>query len=88
MSIFLFSHGQLERLTSCFFYRAAYLAQYDGYLELYEYLLSRGGDPSIRTKDYDPYLNPGRKTPVQVSIDDDNVRGAVSLSYFNPRTCN
>ena len=58
------------------------------YLEIYEYLLSQGADPTIRTKDYDPYLNPGRKTPVQVSIDDDNVRGAVSLSYFNPRTCN
>ena len=70
------------------FNRAAYLSQYDGYLEPYEDLHSRGGAPSIRTKDSDPYLNPGRKTPVQVSIDDDNVRGAVSLSYFNPRTCN
>ena len=58
-------------------HRAAYLAQYDGYLEIYEYLLSRGADPTIRTKDYDPYLNPGRKTPVQIAIEDDNVRGAI-----------
>jgi hypothetical protein len=27
---------------------------------------SRGADPSILTDDYDPYLDPGRKTPIQV----------------------
>lgn len=48
-------------------HRAAYLAHYDGYLELYEYLLSRGADPSVRSEDYDPYLDPGRKTPVEVA---------------------
>ena len=77
MRLFLFPSVWAILLTTCLFNSAAYLSQYDGYLELYEYLLSRGGDPSIRTKDYDPYLNPGRKTPVQVSIDDDNVRGAI-----------
>lgn len=44
-------------------HRAAYLAQHDGYLEIYEYLLSRGADPTIRTEDYDEYLDPGRKLP-------------------------
>lgn len=37
-------------------------------------LQSRGADPSIRTEDYDPYLNPGRKLPVEVS------RRALSLA--------
>ena len=122
-------------------HRAAYLAQYDGYLEIYEYLLVRGGvgqaggrgpgrapreerpgavwprrsrprparpvhpltptplphlsstakppslppsltpsrqsrgaDPSLRTEDYDPYLNPGRKLPVEVALDDEALR--------------
>lgn len=55
-------------------HRAAYLAQYEGYMELYEYLLSRGADPSILSEDYDPYLNPGKKLPVDVAIDDDDVR--------------
>lgn len=27
---------------------------------------SRGADPSIRTENYDPYLNPGKKLPVEV----------------------
>lgn len=27
---------------------------------------SRGADPSIRTENYEPYLNPGRKLPVEV----------------------
>lgn len=30
-------------------------------------LQSRGADPSVRTEDYDPYLSPGRKLPVEVS---------------------
>lgn len=58
-------------------HRAAYLAQYEGYLEIYEYLLSRGGDPSIRTENYDPYLHPGRHLPYQVAIEDENVRKAL-----------
>ncbi|KAL4449353.1 hypothetical protein ABPG77_006997 [Micractinium sp. CCAP 211/92] len=52
-------------------HRAAYLAQYDGYLEIYEYLLSRGADPSIKTENYDPYLSPGRKLPVEVAFEED-----------------
>lgn len=48
-----------------------------GYTELYEYLLSEGADPTIKTEDYDPYLNPGLKVPVEVAIDDDIVRGAL-----------
>ncbi len=32
-------------------------------------LQSRGADPSIRTEDYDPYLNPGRHLPVDVCED-------------------
>ena len=55
-------------------HRAAYLAQYDGYLELFEYLLLEGADPTITTNDYDPYLDPGLKTPLQVAIQDDDVR--------------
>ena len=58
-------------------HRAAYLAQYDGYLELYEYLLSEGADPTVKTEDYDPYLNPGRKLPVDVAIPDETVRGQI-----------
>jgi len=55
-------------------HRAAYLAHYDGYLEIYEYLLSRGADPSILTEDFDPYLNPGPKRPVEVATDDETIR--------------
>ena len=58
-------------------HRAAYLAQYDGYMELYEYLLSEGADPAVLTEDYDPYLNPGRKTPVEVAIKDGPTRDAL-----------
>lgn len=55
-------------------HRAAYLAHFEGYLEIYEYLLSRGADPTIASEDYDPYLNPGKKLPVDVSIDDKEIR--------------
>ena len=58
-------------------HRAAYLAQYDGYKELYEYLLSEGADPATVTEDYDPYLNPGRKTPIEVAIKDGPTRDAL-----------
>ena len=27
---------------------------------------SRGADPSLKTEDYDPYLNPGPKTALEV----------------------
>ena len=55
-------------------HRPAYLAQYDGYLEIFEYLLSEGADPGLTTNDYDPYLDPGLKTPIQVAIQDEDVR--------------
>ena len=29
---------------------------------------SRGADPTIKTEDYDPYLNPGPKTPLEVRL--------------------
>ncbi|KAK3279382.1 hypothetical protein CYMTET_12732, partial [Cymbomonas tetramitiformis] len=58
-------------------HRAAYLAQYEGYLEIYEYLLSEGADPTIKTEDYDPYLNPGKKLPIEVAIDDESVRSKI-----------
>ena len=35
---------------------------------------SRGADPTILTEEYDPYLNPGRKIPVDLAIDDDDTR--------------
>jgi [acyl-carrier-protein] S-malonyltransferase len=54
-------------------HRAAYLAQFDGYLEMFEYLLSEGADPSIQSEDYDPYLNPGPKTPLQLVENDPEV---------------
>ena len=55
-------------------HRAAYLAHYDGYLEIYEYLLSRGADPSLLTEDYDPYLNPGRKTAIEIASEEKDTR--------------
>jgi len=54
-------------------HRAAYLAQFDGYLEIFEYLLSEGADPEIKCEDYDPYLNPGRKTPLELVAKDPEV---------------
>jgi hypothetical protein len=48
------------------------------YLEIYEYLLSRGADPTIRTKDFDPYLDPGRKTPAEMAVPDPAVRAALA----------
>jgi len=55
-------------------HRAAYLAQFDGYLEIFEYLLSEGADPRIESEDYDPYLDPGRKTPTALAGKDPEVR--------------
>ncbi|CAG9461448.1 unnamed protein product [Pedinophyceae sp. YPF-701] len=50
-------------------HRAAIVAHYPGGPEMYEYLLSRGADPSILTDDYDPYLDPGRKRPHELAED-------------------
>ena len=116
-------------------HRAAYLAQYDGYMEIYEYLLvritsgpkalgeaqdvtcvlvflrhacfwskarmtpvmtrvlsqTRGADPSVRTNNYDPYLSPGLKLPIEVALDDEELRGklkALDKKYAKAsRTC-
>ena len=57
-------------------HRAAYLAQYDGYKELYEFAQRRRRS-AIVTEDYDPYLNPGRKTPIEVAIKDGPTRDAL-----------
>ena len=46
-------------------------------MEIYEYLLSEGADPSLRTDDFDPYLDPGTKLPVDVAIKDDATRDAI-----------
>ena len=35
---------------------------------------SRGADPSIRTEDYDPYLNPGHHLPIDIACEDETVR--------------
>lgn len=37
--------------------------------QIYEYLLSQGADPSIKCRDFDPYLSPGEKTPVEMVED-------------------
>ncbi|KXZ47596.1 hypothetical protein GPECTOR_34g755 [Gonium pectorale] len=58
-------------------HRAAHLAHLDGYLEIYELLLSRGADPSILSEDFDPYLSPGPKSPQQMAVDDPRVRAAL-----------
>ncbi|PNW86481.1 hypothetical protein CHLRE_02g088250v5 [Chlamydomonas reinhardtii] len=59
-------------------HRAAHLAHLDGYLELYEYLLSRGADPTITSDDFDPYLDPGPKTPAVMAPPDARVRAALA----------
>lgn len=38
------------------------------------HLQSRGADPSIRTENYDAYLNPGKRTPVEEAIEEDGIR--------------
>jgi hypothetical protein len=35
---------------------------------------SRGADPSILTDNYDPYLNPGKKLPVEVAVEEGDTR--------------
>ena len=39
---------------------------------------SRGADPTIKTEDYDPYLDPGRKLPIEVALEDEDFRGRLS----------
>jgi [acyl-carrier-protein] S-malonyltransferase len=35
---------------------------------------SRGADPSIKSEDVDPYLDPGRKVPIDMAIEDEEIR--------------
>lgn len=35
---------------------------------------SRGADPTVKTENYDPYLNPGRKLPTDVAIEEGVIR--------------
>lgn len=35
---------------------------------------SQGADPTILSEDFDPYLDPGRKLPVDMAIEDDEIR--------------
>ncbi|GFH12809.1 uncharacterized protein HaLaN_08563, partial [Haematococcus lacustris] len=49
-------------------HRAAHLAHLDGYLEIYELLLSRGADPAILSEDFDPYLDPGCKPALLMAV--------------------
>lgn len=37
-------------------------------------LQSRGADPTILSENFEPYLSPGRKAPVEVAIEDEQVR--------------
>jgi hypothetical protein len=37
-------------------------------------LQSRGADPTLLTKDTEPYLSPGRKGVLDVAVDDEEVR--------------
>ena len=86
-SLYLHTHDQLHYLLNhgaevnqrdgrgwTPLHRAAHLAHYEGYLEVYDYLLSRGADPEIRTKNFDPYLDPGFKTVLEVCVDDELIR--------------
>lgn len=51
-------------------HRAAFLSHIDGYIQLYEYLLSRGADPSILTCQSDDYLDRGSKRSIDLVVDD------------------
>ena len=38
---------------------------------------SKGADPGLRTENYDPYLDPGCKTPRGVAIEDEETQDAL-----------
>jgi hypothetical protein len=42
--------------------------------QIYEYLLSRGADPSVLSEDYDPYLSPGAKLPLDMAVEEGPTR--------------
>ena len=48
---------------------------------------SRGADPSIKTEDYDPYLNPGKKLPVEVCVCGGGRTGLQSTSLTGFDAC-
>lgn len=54
-------------------HRAAFLAHVEGYMEIYEFLLSRGADPSIMSHATNDYLNPGRSKAIDLIVDDGGV---------------
>ena len=35
---------------------------------------TRGADPTIRTEDFDPYLDPGKKLPIELAMEEDDTR--------------
>lgn len=35
---------------------------------------SRGADPTIRSENFEPYLSPGKKLPVEVATEDESIR--------------
>ena len=37
-------------------------------------LQSRGADPTILSENFEPYLSPGKKSPVEVATEDEDVR--------------
>ena len=50
----------------------------DGFTEQCMPWQSRGADPDVLTENYDPYLDPGTKTPREVAIDDEETQDALA----------
>jgi [acyl-carrier-protein] S-malonyltransferase len=40
---------------------------------------TRGADPSIRTENYDPYLSPGHKLPIDVALEEEELRAKLKV---------
>uniref|UniRef100_A0A383WMU1 Uncharacterized protein n=1 Tax=Tetradesmus obliquus TaxID=3088 RepID=A0A383WMU1_TETOB len=64
-------------------HRAAHLAHLEGYMELYEYLLSHGAEPLLLTNDPDPYLSPAHKGMLMPALAAPRGRPAL-LSHASP----
>ena len=43
------------------------------------YTQTRGADPSIRTENYDPYLSPGHKLPIDVALEEEELRAKLKV---------
>lgn len=43
------------------------------------WIQSRGADPSIRTENFEPYLSPGRKLPIEVANEDGDTRNKLEV---------